>query len=191
MFSLADSKLFWEDLSLSEMKNIEKVVTEDCYKITKPNDEIVIVPIMLLKPDSIRMFDAFVEQYMNRIAGYHTDLDKARADKILELEIDCYNSIHGGFASSAYNGIEKTYSYYGDDSSRMQGILLLSTVNPYLPIYWKAANELIAYEWTKEQFAQLCVDAYVAELVKVRFYHELRYMVSQLQTVEEVQAVEW
>lgn len=198
MFSLIEGKLYWDELCLSEMKNIERIesVDGDFYKITKPDDSIVNVFISLLIPDYIRMFDAFVDEFTAKTDNYETVLSKLKQDKINELNVACSSDIYSGFYSNAKldennNPVEAFYSFDDQDQSNMTGLLALIGSNTNKPIYWKAADELISYPWTPSEFIQLCEDSYDTKLSKMHKFHVLRLQVLACVTTEEVENICW
>jgi hypothetical protein len=126
-------------------------------------------------------------------------LDVLKQFKIEELSDACTVDILNGFHSTAYNDEDKFFPFDEKDQLNMTGMLIFAivvtlsflTLIVNVPFYWKAKNELISYEWTPTQIIKLCVDAYMAKITKMRFYHELRYMVNQATTATEVMEIHW
>lgn len=116
--------------------------------------------------------------------------------KIIELQEACNQDILKGFYSSAKldengNPIKKFYPFKEEDQANMTGQLTLVSAGSTLPIYWKALDEPIAYEFTKAEFLKLCEDAAISRQIKMITFQTLRKQVNDAVTKEEVDAIIW
>jgi hypothetical protein len=128
------------------------------------------------------------EQYSNGDTG-SIALDVLKLLRIEELRLACEADILNGFLSSAKDNTQKMYDFDYQDQANMTAYR--ASIDDGDDIYWKAKGELITYIWTAEEFKQLCVDAKLSRITKMRFYHELRYLVTVATTTEDVLEVMW
>jgi hypothetical protein len=132
-------------------------------------------------------------QQLNNIMNdeSHT-LNKIKYAKILELSNACRATILNGFTSSSFDNVtEKFYSFDEEDQINMSGLMNLMSVGSALPIYWKAKDELISYEWTNVQFKKLYEDAVTFKLYMMKNFHILRQQVISATLVSEVESIVW
>lgn len=196
MFTLVEGKLYWDNLCLNEMQNIEKVEFGESfsYKLTIADGSIVNVT-QPLKSDYIRNFDAFVEQFATKITNYQSELDKAKENKIQYIHEACEQTILNGFYSSAklINGvpIERFYRFNTQDQSNMTGLISLINAVVEVPVYWKANDEVESYLWTANEFKQLCYDAYIHRLYHMQQYNTLKLAIINANTIEAVEMITW
>jgi len=116
--------------------------------------------------------------------------------KIIELQEVCNRDILKGFYSSAKldengNPVRKFYPFEIEDQANMTGQLTLVLAGSTLPIYWKALEEPVAYEFTKEEFLKLCEDAAISRQIKMITFQMLRKQVNDATTKEEVDVIVW
>jgi len=124
-------------------------------------------------------------------------LDQVKQAKYTELSQACQNAITGGFTSTAYQNIAKTYDSTLEDQANITGNAL-SAVSKISGVaacandkfYYRAHGEDFT-EWTAEECLQLARDFKTFKEQQLIKNKELQAYVTNLTTVEDVQKVTW
>lgn len=124
----------------------------------------------------------------------YISLDSIKQCAIGKLSLQCRESIFNGYYSSAKkdengNPVEKFYPLDMDDQTNMSGCMAIVSSGLPTPIYWKAKNELVAYQWSHEEFINLYNDAYIFKLTMMQQYHTKRELILASTTREEIYSI--
>ena len=82
--------------------------------------------------------------------------------QVEQLKKECEQKIMSGFASSAYQGVEKVYSSSLENQATISSLFMVALSNlsgvTEEPIEHKAISEIQCYEWTEQEIIQLGKD---------------------------------
>jgi hypothetical protein len=118
-------------------------------------------------------------------------LNEAKAAKIAELNQMCNQTILAGFTSSAL-GQEYHYPFDGEAQANLTGALALLNADPTLTtVEFKVLETGKLVDHTRDQFLQVCKDAFAFKNSMIKKYHDLKDQVEAATTIEEVNAIVW
>lgn len=150
-------------------KNIEKMVLDLTKKINQKD------------PDK-----TFKELNVNFIP-----LEELKSKKIEQLHYLCNQDILSGFYSSAATDEPILYGFDWDDQNNLQGTLTLMNSKPDLTVIFYKPKGIPPFAHSRDQFINLCTDAFLAKQTKIAKYWSLKAEVELCMTKEDVQTIIW
>lgn len=124
------------------------------------------------------------------------ELLAAKLDKIKELSRICNNEIVAGFISTVKFNEPKLYDMQLENQINMMGLLnelsfntQLGIQNPIIIEYYPKGEQCVDY--TLEEFIQLCKEATIFKTEKINKYKSLTKQVDDVDTIEELDNVNW
>jgi len=126
---------------------------------------------------------------------YNLLLERAKQEKIKELDLKCEATILEGFMipedheDPALAGNFYSFDLYDQLNFNLQ-VTYIDVVTPTEPIYWKTENKGILPH-TIQQFMEVCKHAERHKRGNIEKYWALKEQVMNCQTIEEVEAITW
>lgn len=118
-------------------------------------------------------------------------LADTKAAKIAELDQMCNQTILSGFTSLAL-GQEYHYPFDEEAQRNLTGALTLLNADPTLTtVEFKVLDIGKFVDHTRDQFLQVCKDAFAFKSSMIKKYHDLKDQVNAATTVDEVNAIVW
>lgn len=134
---------------------------------------------------------------VERTAEEKVDINEIRFNKSTEIERKCGQVITGGFKSSAYQKIEKTYDTSLESQANITGNALSATSKMAgVPecqndkFYYHASGEDFA-EWTADECLQLARDFKTFKETQLLKSKALQTYIENLTDVDKIKAITW
>lgn len=174
MLSLIDHNIYWDDLNLVEMKNVEKTInnqSQDIYRITKQDDSQVDILVSDLSVYDCGLLDSVVGSFAEQIINHEVLLARVKDQLCFSLDRKCDEFMTEGFYSSAHANTSVLYGLTYNEMTLINSQTLSSLKRRLfpleyllldeLPILWKGKNDVIGEEWTRQEWDKFYYDCEV------------------------------
>lgn len=113
-------------------------------------------------------------------------IEEAREIKRREIDLDCEDTIFAGFFVEQLN---KHFTMDMYDQLNLSGLSLFATMSPKVPFNYGIEDD--CYIYTAEEFNLIVFTATVFAVYNRTYRQQLRRMVRDSKTMEEVMAIKW